>query len=121
MCFDEANWKFKQYLKHHTPPAYRDRPLAEIDAMTRNSDSRYYPQCQQRDIEESVLREGTYVRSPKPNTVYKVNEFPSDIGASNGQPSRWVKVESTSGEFHGRPIAESEYRKFMNHTIACCN
>ena len=121
MCFDETAWKFKQYPKHHTPRAYRDRPLAEIDAMTRNSDSRYYPQCQQRDIEESVLREGSYVRSPKANTVYKVNEFPSDIGASNGQPSRWVKVESTNSEFHGRPIAESEYRKFMNHVIPCCS
>ena len=88
--------------------------------MTRNSDSRYYPQCQQRDIEESVLREGTYVRSPKPNTIYKVHEFPSDIGASNGQPSRWVKVESTNGEFHGRPIAEIEYRRFMNRIVPCC-
>jgi len=121
MCFNEATWRFRQYRKHQTPPSYRDSPRAEIDALTLNADSLYYPGCSQREIEEMVLTSGNYVRSPKPKTVYKVNEFPADIGASNGQPSRWVKVESTNGEFHGRPIAEEEYRRFMTRIITCCN
>lgn len=120
MCFAQNTWKFKDYPKHHSPPAYRDLPVSDIDAMTQNADSRYYPTSDQRSVEDVVLRDGTYARTAKPNTIYKVNEFPMDVGASDGRPSRWVKVESTNGEYHGRPISEQEYRKLMNRVIPCC-
>ena len=120
MCFNEKTWRFKRYPKHVTPAVYRDRPISDIDTITKNSDSLYYPQHDPKTIEETVLREGEYVRSPKSQTVYKVNEFDSVVGASKGLPSKWVKVESTNGEFHGRPIAEDEYRRFKTRIIPCC-
>jgi len=83
------------------PLKHRDSPRDEITALTTRARSLYYPNNDPKDIEDNVLRNGTYVASPKVNTVYKVGEFPSDIGASNGQPSKWVKVESTSGTYHG--------------------
>src|SRR5438876_3442994 len=119
MCFDQTKWKVKPYYKHHTPPSYRNRSHQEIAAITTNSDSRYYPECEPRMVEEQVLRQGTYVICRKPKTIYKVHEFPSQIGASNGSPSRWVKVECTNAEYHGRPISEEEYRKHMAQPIPC--
>ena len=120
MCFDETAWQHKPYRKHHTPPSYRDKSHPEINAITRNADSRYYPERDSRTVEEQVLRNGTYVRCLKPNTVYKVHEFPSDVGASDGESSKWVKVECTKAEYHGRPISEAEYRKHITRTIPCC-
>src|SRR5438270_2095321 len=106
MCFSEKTWKFMPYPKHRAPLKARERPLSEIHQLTVRSRSLYYPEVDPKAVEETALRHGVYVSSPKPNTVYKVSEFPNEIGASNGEPSKWVKVESTNAVFHGRPITE---------------
>ena len=121
MCFDQSHWHFRPYLKHHTPASHRSRTRSEIEALTRNADSRYYPESNPAAIEEQVVRGGLYVRCRKPNTIYKVHEFGDEIGASNGTSSRWVKVECTNGEYHGRPISADEYRKHMSQRIPCCD
>src|SRR6267143_4141077 len=120
MCIDQSKWRFRSYTKHVTPATYRDRPREQIDRMTINSDSRYYTDYQPQDLERNVLDHGIYVRSPKAHKVFKVHEFPDHVGASNGQPSRWVKVEVTNGEYHGRPITREQYARWAAQQIPCC-
>lgn len=120
MCFDESQWQWVDYRKHIPPPRLREAPLNEINGLTEGRRSLYYPSVQSRELEKAVLREGIYVHSPKPATVYKVKEFDDDIGASAGSPSKWVKVETTSGYFHGRPITRAEFDRLIGQRIPCC-
>jgi len=120
MCIDQTNWRFCPYRKHETPSKYRSNPLADIDRLTLNSDSLYYPTHQPQVLEQLVIGAGIYVQSPKAHKTFKIHEFAEPIGACDGQPSRWVKVEVTSGEFHGRPISHEQYTRFANRQIPCC-
>lgn len=120
MCFDESQWNWVRYRKHIAPASVRTAPSNEVDGLTEGRPSLYYPGVECRDTEETVLRDGVYVQSPKPATIYKVMEFDNHIGASSGGPSKWVKVESTSGFFHGRPISRAEFDRLIKHQIPCC-
>lgn len=120
MCIDQTRWRFCQYRKHETPPAFRDKPCDYIDGLTLNSDSLYYPQFQPREIERRVVDVGLYVQSPKAHKTFKILEFEVPIGACNGQPSKWVKIEATSDQYHGRPIAYEQYTRLLSRQIPCC-
>lgn len=121
MCFNETTWRWVNYRKHKVPPSLRGAAKSEIDRNTANGrDSLYYMEVDQRAIETAVAQRGNYVESAKVATVLKVMEFPNFVGASEGQPSRWVQVEHTSGEFHGRPIAENAFNRKMKRPTTCC-
>jgi hypothetical protein len=72
---------------------------------TRDGNSRYYPHAQIEAIENEVVLRGAYIRTRKAATIYKIAEFPHEIGASEGEPSRWVMVECTSNVFTGIQLA----------------
>jgi len=120
MRHDESQWQWIEYRKHVAPPRFRSAPLHEIDKQTARGRSLYYPTIQSREVEERVLHEGVYVRSRKPATIYKVKQFDQDVGASSGLPSRWVKIEITNGQYHGRPITQVEFDRLMKQPIPCC-
>jgi len=119
MCSDPETWRWIDYRKHKVPPWLRDAPADEIDRATAGRPSLYYPSVNQRDLERQVAERGICVRSAKPATDYKIMEFVEPIGASEGKSSRWVMVQQTSGEFHGRPIAEHEYRRRLASPAKC--
>jgi len=120
MCIDQSKWHYCQYRKHVTPPKYREKVTADIDRLTLESDALYYPQFQPRDVEQQVVDGGIYVQSSKAHKVFKIYEFEWAIGACNGQSSRWVKIEVTSGEFHGRPITQEQFMRFLGRQVPCC-
>jgi hypothetical protein len=122
MCLDVRNCHWADYYrKHQTPPRLRDATTGDIDLETEEGrPSLYYPSVAQLEVEESVLTQGFYVRSAKRATICKVREFGDLLGASEGQPSRWVLVEVTNGEFHGRPITRELYLKKMRFQTQCC-
>lgn len=120
MCFDQTKWRFCDYRKHETPVRYRSRTLQEIDRLTFNSISRYYPHHQPQEIEKRVIEGGIYVRSHKPHKLFKLLAFEEEVGACDGQPSKWVKVEVTSNEYHGRPITREQYERFVARQTPCC-
>ena len=120
MCIDQKNWRFFAYRKHESPPSFRSKATAEIDRLTLNSISRYYPQFRPEDLERLVVASGVYVQSPKPHKMLKIHEFDEVIGACDGEPSKWLKVEVTSGEFHGRPITHAQYERFLSRQVPCC-
>jgi hypothetical protein len=122
MCLDFDNCRWAAYYRKHQPaPRLRGAPRHEIDRETGDRRaSLFYPDVDQQDLEERCLRQGKYVESAKRATVYKVMDFGLEVGASDGQSSRWVLVEVTNTEFHGRPITRENYERRIRKEIACC-
>ncbi len=95
------------YSKHRSPGGWsRERTIA---ATSDGRDSRYFADVDVEAIERVAAQSGAPVPSPKPATTYKVCEFAEIVGASEGLPSRWLRVESTNGVFHGHPISRRVY------------
>lgn len=123
MCLDVQNCRWVDYYrKHQVPPRLREATKDEIDRDTASPGraSLFYPDADQQAIEGIVLRDGVYVESAKRATVYKIMEFQQPIGASEGEASRWVMVETTNGEYHGRPITRAHYLRRSRRVIECC-
>ncbi|MGE8069732.1 hypothetical protein [Pseudomonas sp. NPDC089569] len=59
-------------------------------------------------LERDAFQTGLPVTNGKP---WKVKEYDSEIGASEGKSSRWVRIELSARTIHGHPISEGEYRK----------
>lgn len=123
MCLDVESCRWVSHNgKHRAPPSLKNAPMPEIDRATESGrPSLFYPGVDQFEIERNVLMEGMYVESGKPATKQKIMELDNHIGASDGQPSRWVMVEATSGDFHGRPITRALYERKLRRQKECCD
>ena len=73
----------------------------------------YYRGVDIRDLETRAAADGVEVPSGKPATLYKVYAAERAVGASEGEESRWVRVEDTNGDFHGHPISQRRYEEYM--------
>ncbi|MFC1707007.1 hypothetical protein ACFL59_09345 [Planctomycetota bacterium] len=105
-------WRTWQEYRKHFPLPNRSRE--EIIAATANREpSRYFPGIDIEGLEMMAAREGVEVPSGSPTTLYKVYEHESEIGASDGKVSRWVRVESSSGVVHGHPITSERYEGYL--------
>ena len=61
-------------------------------------------------IERDAYKTGTPTTNGKP---WKVKGYKTDIGASEGKPSRWIRIELSAKTIHGHPISETEFRRLM--------
>ena len=118
MCFDKGEWLRPASYRKHLPRPSDTR--AEVVAKSKRR-SLYYPGVDVSSLEEAAAKRGRYLDSTGGPTIHKVQEMERDIGASEGEPSRWLLVESTSGTYHGYPITEARYRKWLQKTRECCN
>jgi hypothetical protein len=116
---NKKQWRYRRYPKHFTPPAYRTKPRADIDRLTLYGDSYYYPDQDPEAIERRVLEYGKCVRSHVAHKVVLIHEFDEAVGAANGTSSRWVRIEVTNGEYHGRPISHDQYLNLSGKEIPC--
>lgn len=102
---------------HGWPPKHAPLPDHDRDqtvvATADGNPARYFPDVDAETVEAMAVRSGKDVPSGKPATYYRVLMLDEAIGASDGQISRWVLVESTSGDYHGRPITERRFRQLL--------
>lgn len=96
--------------KHEPIPSLSNQ---EIREKTRDDWSRFYHGADADRLEQIAIRDGVDVPCAKGATVVKVHEFDFVIGASRGEDSRWIWVESTSGVYHGYPITKGEYQRAL--------
>lgn len=88
----------------------------EVIKSTRGprASAKYLPQTDVEMLERGVWQNGTPVTNGKNWRVY---EFKSVIGASDGKEVRWVRVEATGGPgslvIHGHPITQQEYQRLI--------
>ncbi|WP_165073864.1 RHS repeat-associated core domain-containing protein [Paludisphaera rhizosphaerae] len=75
---------------------------------TKNGPAKYKPGTDIEQLERMVHSQGIPATNGKP---WRVMEFPDEIGASAGKPSRWVRVEESGGTIHGHPITAEEFQK----------
>lgn len=91
--------------KHVAPKGVSWEKIVE---STKKDPAKYVPGTNVRELELKVFENGTPVTNGKP---WKVMEFKHVIGASEGKPSMWVRVESTANTIHGHPISLREFKK----------
>jgi len=117
MCFDSGEWRERAQTTKHIIRSECSRE--EIVAKSRRR-SLYFCDVDVPKIEKEAADSGIYLTSNGTNTIHKIHEFLEPIGASEGEASRWVLVESTSGSSHGYPITEIAYQRWRKETRECC-
>ena len=83
-------------------------PWKQIVESTKNGPAKYKPGTDIEALERHVFTNGTPVTNGK---SWKVMEFGEDIGAANGNATRFMRVEESAGVIHGHPISPSEFKK----------
>eukprot|EP01133_Synstelium_polycarpum_P000138 gene138-163_t len=86
-----------------TPYGYKHSPsknLAweDIVSSTRYGPAKYKPGINIEKLEREAYKNGVPSTHAKP---WKLREYPQVIGASDGKPSYWVRIESSAGVIHG--------------------
>ncbi|HHS3623217.1 TPA: RHS repeat domain-containing protein [Proteus mirabilis] len=80
----------------------------DIVGSTKTGPAKYKPEINIEALERSVYQTGQPVTNGKP---WKVQDMGKIIGASEGKPSQWMRVEYSGGTIHGHPISLNEFRK----------
>lgn len=101
---EEPNW---------TPHGFKHSPSknmtwGDIVKSTKSGSAKYKPGINIESLERSVFKEGTPVTNGKP---WKVMDMGETVGASEGKPTQWIRVEESGGTIHGHPISLSEFNK----------
>lgn len=114
MCRNENEIRWERWIPYgkHLPPRSWTREDC-VGASAEGGISRYFPGIDVQVLEQEAARHGTCIPSGKPATSYKLMAFPDMIGASDGLPSCWMRVESTNGDFHGHPISRRVFDRLM--------
>lgn len=76
--------------------------------------AQYLPSVNHITLERSVLhsRAGEWFLHGNA-TLYKFERFADPIGYDQGQETRWIRVEVSSGVFHGHPVSITTVRKYL--------
>ena len=83
-------------------------PWSRIVEGTRRGPAKYRPGTAIEALERQVWSTG---RPTTNGRNWRVMEFGSEIGASEGASSNWVLVEESAGTIHGRPISQAEFAR----------
>jgi hypothetical protein len=118
MCFDAREWRQRALLRKHLPGPF-DRRDEVIQKSLRRS--MFFVDVDVVAAEREAIKNGIYLTPSNPATVHKILEFQQDIGASEGERSRWLMVESTSVAYHGYPISAKQFRKWLTEKRECCD
>ena len=98
---------------HWTAHGYNHSPSKNMSwkaiiESTKTGPAKYKPGTDIESLERGVFKDGKSSTNGKP---WKVKDFESDIGASGGKTSRWIRIELSAKTIHGHPITEQEFRK----------
>jgi hypothetical protein len=118
MCFDAGQWAKPAQIGKHRPKGFMSRE--EVTERSRRK-STYFHGVNVAELELTAAQQGVYLASNGTATIHKIYESPMEIGASKGEISRWVFVESTSAEYHGYPITKACFDEWMKSTRECCH
>ncbi len=96
-----------------TPHGYKHSPQKNLTwketiNSTKSGPAKYKHGTNIETLEREAYKSGTPATNGKP---WKVKEYESEIGASEGKPSRWIRIELSAKTIHGHPISENEFRR----------
>ncbi|MEO8647501.1 hypothetical protein, partial [Pseudomonas sp.] len=98
-----------------TPHGYKHSPSKNMTWKETINSTKSGPAKYKQGIDVEIMERDAYkTGSPTTNgKPWKVNEYKTDIGASEGKPSRWIRIELSARTIHGHPISAIEYRRLM--------
>ncbi|WP_165373323.1 RHS repeat-associated core domain-containing protein [Sorangium cellulosum] len=99
------------YTKHK-----KARGCAEAATMSANNgNAQYDPSANPGALEREALRKGTVTRGNPitDHNFHALHRFDSPIGYADGEPTRWLRAEYSSGFIHGHPPPLSDVRKLI--------
>jgi hypothetical protein len=86
---------------------------AEAKAMSIRA-AQYLPGLNHIQIERAAIRSEKDEWIAHGNeTLFKFERLDKVVGYDQGQETRWIRVEISSGYFHGHPISLSRVRKYV--------
>ncbi len=113
--------EFRGKLINASPAVYdkhikaKSIPEAVKLSSTGKEAAQYLPGLNRIKIEKDALlnRVGIYknfVEGGKQSTIYKFVKFDDVVGFDQGKSTQWIRVEYSSGTFHGHPIELSRLK-----------
>lgn len=103
-CGEVAQPEWTPHNYKHFPP--KNKSWKDIIKSTKTGPAKYKPDINIKYVEYDVFNSGTPVTNGKP---WKVKDMGEVIGASEGKPSQWMRVELSAGTIHGHPISIDEF------------
>ncbi|MGF6401756.1 RHS repeat-associated protein [Pseudomonas frederiksbergensis] len=96
-----------------TPHGYKHSPSKnmtwkETINSTKSGPAKYKQGVDIERMEREAYKNGVPATNGKP---WKIREYETVIGASEGKPSRWIRLELSARTIHGHPISEIEFRR----------
>ncbi|NWB22975.1 MULTISPECIES: hypothetical protein [unclassified Pseudomonas] len=101
--------EWTSYGYKHSPS--KNLAWEDIVSSTRYGPAKYKPGINIEKLEREAYKNGVPSTHAKP---WKLREYPQVIGASDGKPSYWVRIESSAGVIHGHPVSEQEFRRLTS-------
>lgn len=100
-----------EYTKHN-----KAKSIDEAITLSKAGAAQYLPGINREVLEKAGLVEweGFYKKADnagKNGTIYKFVKFDKVIGYESGKPTEWLRVEWSSGKYHGHPIDLERLRK----------
>lgn len=74
--------------------------------------TQYIPDIDRQVLERKALFEGV-VFEKNIYTTYFFYQVDKIVGYDNGQPTSWIRVELSGGEYHGHPISLERVQKYI--------
>jgi hypothetical protein len=107
--------EFRQVLAHAQPADYQKHTKARTIEMAEKlskeglENAQYIPTINRIRLEKHALvnMKGhfkAFAEGGKKGTVYKFVKFDNPIGFDSGEATQWLRVEWSSGFYHGHPI-----------------
>ncbi|MFP1814032.1 RHS repeat-associated core domain-containing protein, partial [Lonsdalea quercina] len=107
----ESGCKQPNWTPHgHKHVAPKNSSWNDIVKSTKSGPAKYKPGTDIESLERSVYKNGQPVTNGK---SWKVQDMGEVIGASEGKPSQWIRVEESGGTIHGHPISQREYQRLI--------
>ncbi|MGU9836263.1 RHS repeat-associated core domain-containing protein, partial [Pseudomonas sp. LF195] len=101
---EDIEWTAHGYK--HSPS--KKMSWKDILTTTKSGPAKYRPGIDIENLEREAYKNGRMTTNGKP---WKVMEYAESIGASEGAPSRWIRIELSAKTIHGHPISEQEFRR----------
>lgn len=116
--------EFRSLMDHSTAAPYnkhiKAKTVEEAKQMSKGKDgvAQYIPGIDREHLERSALlhKDGFYHHfgdsegGGKHGVFYKFVKFEKTIGYDNGKETQWLRVEWSSGQYHGHPVNTDHLR-----------
>lgn len=116
---EQAQWA-REYTKHRKARTINEAKGISLGHAKKAGtggpygQAQYLPGLDVQQLERAALNSPrAYARYHKKHSIWKFYRFDHPVGFDEGVETRWIRVELTSGAFHGHPMNIQRVRKYI--------